>query len=501
MRRGSLLRDSVIVLAWSLALGAFPGTALADLVGPRPRHTCHVHDVAHPGETCFDCSTDYQSQERCLLEQQPLGRERRCIVRGDFSIDEVWCVPVASSTATSGTTSPATSSSSAPPPGPTSSGQSTSGSHGGCQIGTSAPPPLGGLVLLGALACATLRRAREQRARRMARGMSMGFLGLLASCSQRREGDPAVTTPPSTSSSKVTSLSEAQLQDLERQKQEIQKKLDDLQYGPLIDPPAWMPLDSVALGAFQVRLPKGWGQDSPPARGFAWVSPESGRHLPVELRLHPGNSRPEAETKLFRSLCEKEGPASAPDLTRLAALKLWEAPPNFQILRASVRRFGDVPALLIEGEYSAAKISRISVYVDAEEETDRPAHIDQLHLTLPTAARPRYAADIDQILTGLTLHREPRSRQCGDGLIGREERCQECCPGPSGDRRAGGFDKACFDGLAATGYDYRCMSGSGCAIYCLPSDPAKVRANIQDFKDRGKKPCKCEQGDPLCSCL
>src|SRR5690349_51529 len=91
MARRARPMHAVLLLAGGLAAIATPVTAAADIAVPAPHHTCHARDVAAPGETCTDCSTDYDHQERCLLEHVAQGRERRCIFRDRGTIDEVWC--------------------------------------------------------------------------------------------------------------------------------------------------------------------------------------------------------------------------------------------------------------------------------------------------------------------------------------------------------------------------------------------------------------------------
>ena len=69
--------------------------ARADATLPAPEsHGCWAARMTSDPSSCFDCTTSYDAQEACTAVHLAVGRERRCIFRGQ-KIAEVWCEPSA----------------------------------------------------------------------------------------------------------------------------------------------------------------------------------------------------------------------------------------------------------------------------------------------------------------------------------------------------------------------------------------------------------------------
>lgn len=326
------------------------------------------------------------------------------------------------------------------------------------------------------------------------------FAGLLLSAGWITGCGRSQNNAPPAPSASAEALEKEQ-KELDRKRAELQKKIRQLEEGPILELPEWSPRKAAALGAFFVDLPEGWGEDSPPSRFFSWSSPKAGRRLGIELRLSRAMPRSEHETRLYRSITAEERALPEADVARLGELLLFPPSPAFTVRSARVRSFGGARALVIEGDYPLAKVSRTSVFADAESDEARPASLDHLQILLPKAEQETYSKDITHILDKLTITRRPRSRECGNMRPGEGEICEVCAfPPPKAEPRGFREDPPCVQEWMSRGYDARGFEQE-CALFCLPKDPAKVRANIAEYKATANGKCKCAPGDPLCSCL
>lgn len=321
----------------------------------------------------------------------------------------------------------------------------------------------------------------------------MASLALLAGGCGNNGGSGALS-----SSAALSSDREAKLRDLETQLSALKSAEYAVEHGPQLR--EWAPQREIDFGAFHGELVDGWGIESDPDGTYAWFVPKTDRSRGVEIRLQRRvTDDDDALGVAFRALIATERGLEANDLQPLSG-RFFAASPVFDVKSARVGHFGPVRALIIDGLFTQPKLARTMVFVDGEEETDRPAEVESLFVTYPLSLAERYHPEADALFEKLSIAQHPLGRMCGEHVVAQPgQPCVRCCSGTSSvpaERRK--VRETCLDDASAKGYESVCALW--CDLYCLPTDPSKVEANKTRFRARSQgEPKKCDPNDPLCA--